>query len=137
MRQYELKHLKQANITVPMKSIDMPAYFSFSGSSIDTRFLESKFCVGTSKFPSDYILGSTVNVQPIYEIILINATNKALLYLTSRSDEQSFLILLPFESPLDKSIVIQVYICTLYAIYFLIIPKIYFSVSYGLMDLVG
>lgn len=79
-----------------MKGVAAPAYFTFSGSIIDT--IGPKLCVGKSMFPSDYTMGLNES-YPMYELVVVNASNKAIV--ETITDEYE--ILLPFQTD-DKSI---------------------------------
>lgn len=93
--------LMHNNFTVPMKGELLPAYVSFNNMLLAGVNVQSRFCVGTIKYPSDYLTGDT-GLDGNYEtyeifIIKVNPNNEKLIVnLTDAADLQSFDLFVPF-----------------------------------------
>lgn len=89
------------NFTVPMKGEFLPAYVSFNSMLLAGGNIPSRFCVGTIKYPSDYLTGDTGldGSYETYEILVIkvNSDNeKVVVNLTDAANLQSFDLFVPF-----------------------------------------
>lgn len=89
------------NFTVPMKGEFLPAYVSFNSMLLAGVNIPSRFCVGTIKYPSDYLTGDTGQdgSHETYEILVIkvNSDNEKLVVnLTDAADLQNFDLFVPF-----------------------------------------
>lgn len=84
-----------------MKGEFLPAYVSFNSMLLAGVNGLSRFCVGTIKYPSDYLTGDTGldGSHETYEILVIKVNSddeKLVVNLTDVADLQSFDLFVPF-----------------------------------------
>lgn len=95
-----------------MKAEYLPAYVAFNSMLLAAANNPSRFCVGTIKYPSDYLTGDTSpdGQRETYEILVINVNvvnKKSVLNLTDAANLQSFDLYVPFYKK-EEALTIQV-----------------------------